>query len=292
MNIGITGTNGLLGSELLIKVRACGLKATVLDRCRFLISDGLKNAIEYIDSLGCDVVVHCAANTNLESCEINPQDCYSDNVILSELLANACRLLNVKFVFISSTGVYGSSKKTPYHEYDELLPTTVHHRSKMLAENAILSQSNDALIIRTGWLFGGDFNLQKNFVANRIREAVLSGGEIKSDGTQYGNPTYVKDVSDIIIKLVYDGWAGVFNCVNTGSTSRYGYVKEIINYAKIDVNVEAVHTPFPRLAKVSENESAVNLKLSRIGFKGIRPWEEGLDEYIRSSTEDIKKIFN
>lgn len=290
MNIGVSGAKGLLGSELLSQIRTFGLKATSLDRSRFLTSDGLKNVVEYVDGLQCDVIVHCAANTDLESCELNPHQCFEDNIILTEMLANACQILNIKFVFMSSTGVYGNLKKEPYHEYDVLRPTTIHHKSKLMAENAILSKSNNSLIIRTGWLFGGNFNLKKNFVAGRIKEALISDGKIMSDITQFGNPTYIKDLSEVIIKLLYDGWGGIFNCVNTEPTSRYSYVKEIIETAKIDVEVEPSDIAFPRLAKVSENESAENFKLSRIGFKEMRTWKESLNEYIDCVSDEIRKI--
>lgn len=292
MNIGITGTAGILGSELLFQTKTLGYKSIALNRTYLSTNMGLSSALNYIRNLDCQVIVHCAANTDLEHCEMYPEECYKSNLIFSELLANVCRILNIQLVFISSTGVYGEHKKTPYSEYDSLLPTTTHHKSKLLAEQSIIAQNTNSLVIRTGWLFGGDFNLSKNFVANRIKEAINSNGVINSDITQQGNPTYVKDLANKIIELIDTRWSGIFNCVNHGHTSRYSYVSEIISLCQLDVVVEPTSTGFPRMAKVSKNEAAINYKLSCIGGKAMRPWQESLAEYIDESSNIIKHLID
>lgn len=290
MNIGITGTSGILGSELLNLTTRNGIKTISLERTKFPLNKGLINATNYIRSLNCNVIVHCAANTNLEHCEIYPEECYKNNFILTEMLANVCRILNIQMVFISSTGVYGEHKKSPYCEYDILVPKTIHHKSKVLAEQSVQRLNPNSLIIRTGWLFGGDFNLNKNFVSNRIKEAINSRGKINSDITQEGNPTYTKDLAEKIIELIESKWSGVFNCVNEGSTSRYGYVREIVKLAKLNVQVKPTSKGFPRKAQVSKNEAAINYKLNCAGITKMRMWQESLAEYIYESSKLIEKL--
>lgn len=236
---------------------------------------------EYIRSLNADTLVHCAANTNVERCELDPNSAYRDNTFLTEMIASACRTLGVKLIYISSTGVYGDHKIDSYTEFDEVLPTTVHHKSKLLAEYATVAHCPGALIIRTGWLFGGSPNNPKNFVVNRIREARACEGELISNKDQYGVPTFVGDVATRVFELQQDGFCGTYNCVNTGKASRYEYVCEIVRAASLNVPVAPKGAEiFKRVAPVSNNETAVNSKMNMIGMPPMREWREALHSYV------------
>ncbi len=287
MRIGVTGTTGMLGSEVVKAIESVGYtgyEASRLTRGELSHSTSLEEVVNLLSSLDLGVLVHCAANTNVELCEKEPASCWIENCIFSEILAMATDKLDIKLVFISSTGIYGDWKTTPYIEYDEAAPSTVHHKSKYSAENLIKSHNKNHLIIRTGWLFGGNWHSKKNFVANRIREAEASEGTIYSNSTQVGNPTYAKDVADTIIELVRLGYVGVFNCVSEGVASRHEYVAEIMEITKLNVKVlPAEKSTFNRVAKVSDNESADNFKLKALGLGRVRLWQEGLKEYISES---------
>ncbi|WP_394392264.1 SDR family oxidoreductase [Shewanella woodyi] len=285
MKIGVTGSTGMLGTEVVTAVKAAGYDAFGFSRNELSHTTSLSDSINLLASLSIDVLIHCAANTNVELCEKEPQLCWIENCLFSEILAIATEKLGIKLVFVSSTGIYGEGKSTPYFEYDEVGPTTVHHSSKYKAENFIKSYNKECLIIRTGWLFGGRWHSKKNFVANRIKEAVSSEGTIFSNATQVGNPTYAKDVAYTIVELIDLGYVGVFNCVSEGVASRFEYVAEIMKIAKVNVDVlPAAKASFNRLAKVSDNESAENFKLKALGIGKVRAWQDGLQEYILEST--------
>ncbi|MCP4325457.1 MAG: NAD(P)-dependent oxidoreductase [Alteromonadales bacterium] len=281
MKVAITGGNGLLGSTLLEYGKKNGVDVEQISRTFVNTHTQLRDLANYLLQVGCDVFIHCAANTNVEYCEEFPAECYRDNLLLTELIINACRISQVKLVFISSTGVYGNYKKSAYCEYDDVRPTTVHHRSKWLAEQSLRSMLGEHLIIRTGWLFGGSWGMTKNFVANRIKEARKSDGVISSDLSQEGCPTYVVDLAIMIFNLINSGWSGTFNCVNRGKATRYEYVAKIIELSKLNVKVKAVNgNAFPRLAKVSNNETAINSKLVELGFDEMPEWDVSLAKYI------------
>lgn len=280
MNICLTGATGLLGSKLSKYIIQKEKNLIPISRDQIIWNNLGKNVDQFIEYEP-DVLIHTAANTNVELCETDLNACYKDNLLLTEILVNVARILGIKFVFISSTGIYGNHKNEPYTEYDKVAPTTHHHMSKWLAEGAIKSQISNHLIIRTGWLFGGKPDNKKNFVARRIEEACLSEGRMQSDNTQIGNPTSVNDLSEQIIDLVFKDWAGTFNCVNSGTASRYEYVTEILRIADIDVNVEPVDaTVFARKANVSPNESALNYKLDILGNNLMPSWIPSLKSYI------------
>lgn len=269
----------MLGSELLSIMTTTGISAIPLDRNAFLAGSARDRSIMLS---GFDVIIHAAANTDLEECERNQTMCFYDNTFLTEKLFQHSRCKNVKFIYISSTGVYGRHKDSPYHEFDEVVPTTAHHRSKSLAEKIVLHSPN-SLVIRTGWLFGGGFNQRKNFVANRIKEIKSSRDVIYSNAIQYGSPTYARDCAERIIALLVDGCCGVYNVVNNGNVSRLEYVSMIARLFGSDVQVLSVGAEsFSRLADVSENEAAITLKMNFENRPKMRNWDDALGEYMAS----------
>ncbi|MBU2838611.1 NAD(P)-dependent oxidoreductase [Acidithiobacillus thiooxidans] len=282
MKIMLTGASGLLGGAIQRVSLNAGLNCTGLSRS--LID--LRQPIGLSDALSdCDVLIHAAANTNVEGCETEPEQCYRDNTLLTEVVAAAAARCGVRFVYISSTGVYGEHLDRPYTEYDDVKPTTHHHRSKYLAELAVL-RNYDAMVVRTGWLFGGSPSNAKNFIARRIEEAIASDGIVQSNYEQLGNPTYVDDVAKYLLMLITDGQFGVFNCVNEGVASRADYVSEILKLAELGVEVKASSkASFKRLANVSDNESAVNLRLHQCGYPPMPAWQDSLDRYMRGSMD-------
>lgn len=279
MNILLTGASGVLGSELLRITNAAGISTFTLDRNSFLSASA---SVKSTMLSGYDVLIHAAANTDLEECERNPTKCFYDNTYLTEELFRYSRCNNVKFVYISSTGVYGRHKSIPYHEFDVVVPTTTHHRSKYLSEINVLRDPN-SLVIRTGWLFGGAPNQRKNFVANRIDEIKSSKNVVYSNATQYGSPTYARDCAERIINLLDDKCCGVYNVVNTGNVSRMQYVDAIARILKSNVQVLPVDArSFARLADVSENEAALSLKMNFENRPPMRNWRDALEEYIKT----------
>jgi dTDP-4-dehydrorhamnose reductase len=235
---------------------------------------------------GYEWFIHCAANTNVEQCEIDPTACYRDNLLLTEILARAARRASTRLLLVSSTGVYGAAKSEPYREYDAVEPTTHHHRSKYLAEQAVLAQHVDNLVVRTGWLFGGDRANPKNFVVRRLEEASMAlanGGVLRSNTEQCGVPSYVGDVAERMLTLAEAGHAGAFNCVNSGRASRFEYVKEIVHVAGLPVEVHPIAADaFGRKARVSPNEMAENWKMQQLGFAPLPDWRSSLESYLSS----------
>ena len=226
-----------------------------------------------------DVIIHAAANTNVELCEVDTYDCYRDSTFLTEKLVNASITYNIKFVYISSTGVYGDEvPNRPYHEYDNTRPTTQHHAAKLLSEKYISNAIANHLIIRTGWLFGGGVN-SNDFVSKIFN--CINDQKIKSNAEQIGVPTYVGDVSDRLLMLIKNDERGVFNVVNEGCASRYSYVNKIVELFGSSVEVRPVDAKdFNRIAPVSNNESAENLKMRMAGYPKMPHWTVALEDYI------------
>lgn len=281
MKILLTGANGLLGSAIRTVSLNRGHTCVPLNRDKY---DWKKSYVDSVTQIDADVLIHAAADTDVERCEIHPESCYRDNYLLSQHAAMLAASTNKKFVFISSTGVYGCEKNTPYAEYDSVNPTTHHHKSKVLAEHSIQRILPRSLIIRAGWLFGVGENGAKNFIAKRIEEAKnSSSGIISANKDQFGNPSYNLDVAGRVIDLLELDFFGVFNCTNAGSASRFEYVREIVALAKIPVSVvESSSQSFNRMAQVSNNESATDWRSRAMGLASLPDWRHSLERHILS----------
>ena len=283
MKIAITGSSGLLGSTFLSFFKKEKIDFFTVDRKDYSPKNPLSEIVDYFKSNKTSIIIHCAANTNVEFCEKNEEQCFYDNYSLTEVLTRVSKKLNLKLVFISSTGVYGNYQSNPYIESDNTQPTTIYHKSKLLAEKMIEEELQNYLIVRTGWLFGGTVDSKKNFVVNRFIEAKKSNRNIFSNIDQRGNPTYTNDLVNNIYKLIENNVIGLFNCVNKGDASRLDYVSEIINLFKFDVIVKGVEkSDFKRKANVSDNEMALNNSLSEINLDYMPRWELSLKKYILS----------
>lgn len=282
----ITGANGMLGSSLIEKLNynnIFGFSSEDLD-----ITNRV-NVKSVLSKVNPDIIIHTAALTNVDFCEINKDKAYLVNTIGTQNLVDFCLDRDILFVYISSTGVYGTQKKKEaYNEFDAINPTTVHHKSKALAEEVVKNQLKKYLIIRTGWLYGGSIENQKNFVYKRYLEG-LNKNTIYSDDSQIGNPTYVGNLSNQIELLLKENLYGLFNCVDDAQhVSRYDYIKTIIQLFKLPCQVDvAPKGMYKRLAPVSENESAINYKLQLVKKNVMKNWKISLKDYINQLKDKI-----
>ena len=235
--------------------------------------------LERVEEIGPAIVVNAAAHTDVEGAEGDPAPAWAANAELPGLLASACRRLGVPLLHFSSTGCYGAWKSEPYDDYDDPAPTTVHHRSKIAGERAVEAAGAEHLIVRTGWLFGGEAGHRKNFVFKRVLEAAGTP-EMRSDPTQTGNPTFVDDLAICATRALHVGVRGTCNVVAGGSASRLDYVREIVRLSGLPCRVEPSDGGFARRAKVSPNEAARNLRLRLLGLDTMPDWREGLARYV------------
>lgn len=226
------------------------------------------------------VVVNCAADTDVEGAERDPDRAFAANGLLPGLLGTACRRAGAVLVHVSSTGCYGDWKAEPYTEEDLARPTTAHHRSKIAGEVAVRDSGCEHLILRTGWLYGGSPAGAKNFVWKRLLEA-RGGGRMASDASQRGVPTFAPAVAAEALSVLRTGVRGTYNLVARGAASRFEYVAEIVRRSGLLCEVEP-GPAFRRLAAVSPNETAVNHRLGLMGLDRMPDWREPLGAYVEA----------
>lgn len=183
-------------------------------------------------------------------------------------------------VFISTCGLFDGKKDGGYDEYDSPNPLTIYAKSKYEAEKTIHSICPRHFIIRVGWLFGGNVNHKKNFIANRWSES-KNKTEIVSANDKFGSPTYSMDVAKKIMEIVESGIYGTYHVANKGKCSRYDYVSKIVQLFEVDVKVKPVDSSyFPRSAPVPDSEAIENYNLKLMGKDDLRTWDKALEDYI------------
>ena len=242
MNILVTGANGQLGNELRNIVgslpqsdnhyifsdviQADGVDTFLLD---ITDEEAIRSAVE---SLNIEVIINCAAYTNVDAAEDNYETAYRLNAQAPELLAEQMRKSGGLLVHISTDYVYGKETyNTPCREDMVGTPTGVYGETKLAGEQKILSSGCSYIIIRTAWLYS---EYGKNFVKTML-SLTATKPELKVVYDQVGTPTYALDLARAIVEIVekkkYVGNSGIYHYSNEGVCSWYDFTKTIARLA-------------------------------------------------------------
>jgi len=230
-------------------------------------------------SLMPDVVVNCAAYTQVDICETEQEKAFAVNASGVKHLALACRQAGSLLVHISTDYVFDGTKQTPYLETDVPHPLSVYGRSKLAGENHVAELLEQYIIIRSSWLYGSSGN---NFIATILRLAHKQK-ELQVVNDQRGSPTWTRDLSLAIKALIDSNGRGMYHVSNQGSCTWYDYARAIVTRAGLDVRVSPVTTaalkrPAPRPA----NSMLDCSRFIRETGMGLRPWEDALEEYLQA----------
>ena len=288
MKILVTGSKGMFASDLLRfldesdNYDVIGFDRAILD---ITDKDSVKGAIKANRP---DVVIHAAAQTNVDLCEENPEEAYRVNTFGTSLVALYARKYGANLVYVSSCGVFGDEVKA-YSEYDPVELKSVYARSKYLGEEAVRQQCPTSIIIRPGWLFGGTISHPKNFVYKRFLEG-SSKESVESTIDKWGCPTYTLDLAKKILELIETDSFGLFHITNQGRATRFDYVQEILKNFGLKTEVVPVDSSrFPRSAPVPDCEILDNMNLRLCGFKPLPSWKEAIKNYVTKIQIEISQ---
>jgi len=276
MLILVTGSTGMLGQEMMEEGKGRGHAIVGWTR-REMDLEKPEEGIRKLAALKPGAVIHCAAETNVDRCERDPELAMRVNGETPGKLAAVARAAGAQFIFISTSGIFGGSCRGPHREEDAPEPETAYAKAKMAGERAVTQSHPGALILRAGWLFGGSLDFKKNFVGSRLREAQTSQ-EIISAKDKIGSPTWTKDFGEAAVNLLEQGQVGVVHLANSGQASRFEYVSEIMKISGSPNKIRAVDSRhFPRAAPVPDDE-----RLASTRIPPLRDWREALREYLQS----------
>jgi dTDP-4-dehydrorhamnose reductase len=290
MNVAITGVGGNLGSVLCKSMAASMFSVFPISADLYRPKVQMNRLIKFLHQNHISVIIHCASLTNVDFCEVNQKDAYDSNVLLTEQIASIAVNLQIKMVFISSTGVYGNGsflRNALNSEGDYASPLNHYHFTKFQAESVVNSLCEGSLILRVGWLFGSASLSGKDFVLARVQEmATLSrADEYYSNTEQFGNPTSSEFVAETVSNLLLDDASGIINCVNDGAVSRYDFVRRIKEFCGFDFKlIPKPNSFFSRPALVPLNETGNTSKLAM--YSKALHWDGYLDQYCKKLKND------
>ncbi len=277
MRILITGGKGQLGAELenLLKSKHEVISFSHQD---LDITDYIK-VQEAICGNSPDFVIHCAAYTDVDGCELNPEKAYSVNAFGAQNVAIACEKCKATIVFISTDYVFDGAKGAPYTEFDKADPINIYGKSKYAGEEFVASFSNRYYIVRTAWLYGKF--AQHNFVKT-VLGLVGDRKEIKVVCDQVGSPTNTYDLSLAIEELIKSERYGVYHISNEGEVSWYQFTKLILDCKGIsDVQVIPITSDeLDRAANRPSYSALRNFCLEKSGIFKMRNFEDALRDYL------------
>jgi dTDP-4-dehydrorhamnose reductase len=278
----VTGAAGMVGSYIervfhgydlvLSDIRDGFLKLDIRDP---------KIVVEIFEREKPSIVLHLAAETDVDFCEREPDNAYHTNALGTQNVALACQKIDCPVVYISTAGVFWGDNPEPYTEFDNPLPKNVYGRSKLKGEEVLMSLCRRYYVVRAGWMIGGGAK-DKKFVGFMTRKILNGETELKMVNDKFGSPTYAKDLLEGIRWLIHTGYYGLYHMVNSGSVSRCDVGKEILRILKkTDVSVIPVSSAFfPLSAPRARSEVMRNLKLDMLGHPPMRTWQEALKEYL------------
>ena len=289
MKILVTGAAGMLGSALCPELmqRKHEVLATDLapvdEGIEYLDVRSYKQVEEFVDRIKPDMVMHLAAETDVDKCELEPDHAFLTNTIGTQHVTLLCQKRSIMMVYISTIGVFYGDKPEPYTEFDSPNPINVYGRSKLEGEKIIQSLLDRYYIVRAGWMVGGGPKRDKKFVAKIIKK-INEGTELKAVNDKVGSPTYTVDFSKCLADLIETGYHGLYHCTNKGFGSRFDVAEKIVDFlGRSDVTVEPVSSAyFPLPAARARSEMSRNYKLELLGMDTTRNWEDALKEYIDS----------
>ncbi|OEH85485.1 hypothetical protein BHU72_05205 [Desulfuribacillus stibiiarsenatis] len=271
MKILITGVAGLLGGNLayllskkfnivgvdrnIIKIPGTTIHSLDL-RDRTLIYNFIKKNQP-------SVVVHCAAATNVDWCEVNEELAYIFNTDVTKQLVDICNELRIKFIFISTDAVFDGVKEGLYRESDEVTPVNVYGKTKALAEHAVMENPNN-LVLRTN-IYGYNIR-EKNSFGEWILYSLINDMTLKMFDDVLFSPIIVNDVATIIEQVILSNGKGLYHLCGTGAISKYDFgvqLKEVfsINTGSIEkISVDQ----FTFKANRTKNMALSNEKISQL----------------------------
>jgi len=239
-----------------------------------------------------NLIVHLAAETDVDKCELDPDHAYRTNALGTQNVALACRRLEIPMVYVSTAGVFDGQKEEPYTEFDEPRPVNVYGSSKLAGETYVRNLVNNHFIIRAGWMVGGG-SKDKKFV-RKILDQIRSGAtKIYAVTDKHGTPTYAPAFSRVAVKLIKTGFFGTYHLACKGRGNRFDVAKEIlsaINRDDIDlvpVTSDYFEKEYP--APRPRSEAMRNYVLELRGQDDMPTWTEALREYLHDYYPEFVK---
>ena len=274
-NILITGSNGMIGKNINFGIKPTSKEMDITNL------NSINNYICKFTNICC--ILHLAA-INLRESESNIFKSIDVNINGTINMLSIAKNKNIPFIFISTGAVFSSiNNNIIFNENSVTCPNCIYGYTKQSAEK-IASLYEKTILIRTGWLFGGNQKNHYKFVEIVINN-MLNNSKIVASNDFYGSPTYVLDLINQIIFLLNNKKYGLHHVINTKIANGYDialYIAKFLNKSEnlIEmVNSELVPNAGPKRSKSEVLETIYDYNI-------LRPWEKALKEYLNKYLND------
>lgn len=278
MRILITGSKGQLGHDLMNEFDKRGVEYIGVDVAEMDITD--KEACRrVITEAKPDAVIHCAAYTAVDAAEDNVELCRRINAEGTKNVAEVCRDLDVKLMYISTDYVFNGEGTRPWEPDDHREPLNIYGLTKYEGEVYIEKLVKKYFTVRIAWVFGAN---GKNFIKTMLRLGKEKGA-VSVVNDQIGSPTYTYDLARLLADMIETEEYGRYHATNEGLCSWYEFACEIFRQAGMDdVRVTPVDSSqFPARAKRPKNSRMDRSKLVEKGFTLLPTWQDALKRYLK-----------
>ena len=300
MRLFVTGVNGQLGYDVMNEIHKRGYDGIGSGRTASYngIQDGTpviempyiplditdeQAVMPVLKKVKPDVVIHCAAWTAVDAAEEveNKEAVEAVNVKGTQYLANACKKIGCKLVYISTDYVFNGQGDTPWQaDETDFAPLNEYGRSKLAGELAVVNTLDTYFIVRISWVFGKNGN---NFI-----KTMLNVGKkydtLRVVNDQIGRPTYTHDLARLLLDMVETEQYGCYHATNEGTNiSWYDFACEIFRQAGYPTKVIPVTTEEYGLSKAvrPHNSRLDTSKLQASGFLSLPPWQDALQRFLK-----------
>jgi dTDP-4-dehydrorhamnose reductase len=293
MKVLVTGANGLLGQELinLLLEKDFEVIATSKGSSRLRIK-AIRNLsykdLDIIDGLASnkilaeckpDVIIHAAAMTQVDQCELNKIDCYNINVTATRFLIEAAKEINAKFIYISTDFIF-DGLSGPYKEDDEPKPLNYYGSTKLSAETEVMESGLEWTIVRTVLVIGNAEATRSNIIS-WVKEKLERGEKIKVVDDQFRTPTYTEDLAKGIILVVEKNARGIFHISGKDLLTPYQIAIKTAEHFRLDSSLieKADATSFSQPAlRPPRTGFHIDKARKELGYEPLS-FEEGLKKF-------------
>lgn len=284
----ITGCGGMLGEGVYeVFKNCCQVRASDIDLnvpwLEYLDVSDEKEVKKYLDDIKPDYIIHLAALTDMEYCELHPDEAKATN---TRGVGNVSRYAidhDIPFLYVSTAGVFDGTKDQ-YIESDAPHPLSIYGQTKYGGE-LIAATVPKHIIVRAGWMMGGGPVKDKKFINKIIKQIQTGVSEIAVVDDKLGTPCYTYDLAQVLKYLLGNNLNGVFHGVCDGGANRYEVARFLLDALGLGhkVKIRKVKSDYFKdsyFATRPRSEQLVNLRLKRVAPSLTRDWKDCLLEYL------------
>jgi dTDP-4-dehydrorhamnose reductase len=284
----VTGAGGLVGRAVAKHCAAQEQEVIAFDHKTLDIAD-LESVRSVVSGVRPDVVINCAAWTDVDGCETDREHARRANAQGPEVLASTCRDVDALLITISTDYVFDGRKHGFYTQEDQPNPISVYGQSKLEGEERAQRAHARTIVVRSGYIFGSG---GKNFLSTYLAR-VRAGETLKAISDMIGTPTYAPDLARQLYQLAQVDRPGIYHIVNSGEgVSFEGFAREALEIAGLDsslvqsTTLAGLKRPAPR----PRNSRLRCLLSEAVGLDPMPNWQVALRRFIEVQSKEAQRM--